>query len=132
MYPSSFLSLYPPQLPHMRHENILCFVAADIVQRSTQVHHYLVSEYHERGMLFEYLHTTVLDVYSVIMLAHSIANGLAYLHSEVSTESGIKPAIVHRNLTSKSVFVKADGKSAHKLPVGVCDCVWIFVRSYNV
>ena len=53
----------------------------------------------------------MLDVYSMILLAHSVANGLAYLHGEMSDERGDKPKIAHRNLSSQGIFVKADGKT---------------------
>ena len=99
----------------MRHENIQSFLAADVIQRSSHICYYLIAQYHNRGTLYDYLQTTVLDVYSMIMLAHSVANGLAHLHGPISDERGDKPAIVHRNLNSSSIYVKADGKSSFKL-----------------
>ncbi len=107
-------SLLPPslplQLPYMRHENILCFIAADLVQRGTQMHRHLITVYHERGTLFDYLRKSTLDVCSLITMVHSIANGLTHLHMPLSGDLGQKPGIAHRNLTSKSVIVKNDGE----------------------
>ena len=48
----------------------------------------------------------------MITLAHSVANGLVHLHGPISDERGDKPAIVHRNLSSSSIYVKADGKTS--------------------
>ena len=106
----SHLSPTSPQIPHMRHECLQSFIAADIVQKNAQTHHYLITQHQEHGSLYHYLESTVLDVFSAVMMAHSVASGLAYLHSEVSSEHGTKPIIVHRNLTSRSVYVKDDGE----------------------
>ena len=84
--------------------------------------HYLITEHREHGDLHRYLQTTVLDVFSMVMMAHSVACGLAYLHGEVNDEYGTKPAIAHRSLTSRSVYVKDDGEL-----VGVCGCVCVCV-----
>ena len=97
------------QIPHMRHECLQSFIAADITQKNSQTHHYLITQHQEHGSLYHYLQSTVLDVFSAVMMAHSVASGLAYLHSEVSSEHGTKPVIAHRNLTSRSVYVKDDG-----------------------
>ena len=58
----------------------------------------------------------------MVMMAHSVACGLAYLHGEVNDEYGTKPAIAHRSVTSRSVYVKDDGEL-----VGVCGCVCVCV-----
>ena len=113
--PSLSFLFFPPQIPHMRHENLQGFIAADIIQKSSQMQHYLITEYQEQGTLHHYLQTTVLDVFSMVMMAHSIACGLAYLHTEVNDNYGTKPAIAHRSLTSRSVYVKDDGEFV---------CVW--------
>ena len=83
--------------------------------------HYLITEHQEQGDLHRYLQTTV-DVFSMVMMAHSVACGLAYLHGEVNDEYGTKPAIAHRSLTSRSVYVKDDGEL-----VGMCGCVCVRV-----
>ena len=43
-------------------------------------------------------------------MAYSIADGLQYLHTEISTGSEIssKPEIAHRDIKSKNILVKDD------------------------
>lgn len=99
------------QLPHMRHDNIHCFYATDSLPSSTDPHtQHLVLQYHRYGSLYEYLQKTILHPYHVVTFAMSIADGLAFLHSEVNNHLGKKPAIAHRNLRSESIFVKSNGK----------------------
>lgn len=72
--------------------------------------HYLITEYHERGPLADYLRGATLDVAAVVVLAQSAASGLAHLHLEVKGQTLEKPSIVHRNVSSKSFYVKNDGE----------------------
>lgn len=124
--PFPLLYFLLPQIPHMRHENLQGFIAADIIQKSCQMQHYLITEYQEQGTLHHYLQTTVLDVFSMVMMAHSIACGLAYLHTEVNDEYGTKPAIAHRSLTSRSVYVKDDGEFVCVREGGHCVGGWMY------
>lgn len=100
------------QTPCMRHENIACFVAADILQKGPQLRHYVIIRHYERGSLAEHLAQTELDVPSALRLVESLASGLAHLHSElVSDRAGtvLKPAIAHRNISSRSIYVTDHG-----------------------
>ena len=100
------------QISHIPHPNILNFIAAEIIQKNSQTFHHLICEYHERGTLFDYLKTTLLDVHGLLVLSESIAAGLSHLHSDHHDNQGVvvKAAIAHCNLTSKSVYVKTDGE----------------------
>lgn len=104
----------PPlvQISHIPHANILNFVAAEIIQRNSQTFHHLICEYHERGTLFDHLQATCIDVHGLLVLAESVAAGLAHLHSEVPNNQGVlvKPAIALCNLTSRNIYVKMDGE----------------------
>ena len=102
----------PSQLPHMAHDNILSFIAADITNLNGQPRHHLINVYHERGTLFEYLKQTVIDVPALLVLGSSLCRGLAHLHSEVRDNQGtlVKPCVAHRNLTSQNIYVKNDGE----------------------
>lgn len=53
---------------------------------------WLVSEYHEHGSLFDYLNRYTVSVDGMIVLALSIASGLAHLHMEIIGTQG-KPAV---------------------------------------
>ncbi|XP_069052337.1 activin receptor type-1C isoform X2 [Lepisosteus oculatus] len=95
----------------LRHENILGFIAADNKDNGTWTQLWLVSEYHEHGSLFDYLNRYTVSVEGMILLALSIASGLAHLHMEIIGTQG-KPAIAHRDLKSKNVLVKKNGMGA--------------------
>ena len=98
----------------MRHENILNFIAADIIQRNSQNYHYLISEHHPRGTLREYLIKTTIEIPAMLCMVKSLINGLAYLHTEVQLQTGVgmtsKPGIAHGNISSQSVYVDKYGK----------------------
>ncbi|XP_038060789.1 bone morphogenetic protein receptor type-1B-like [Patiria miniata] len=95
----------------MRHDNILGFIAADIRGSGSWTQLFLITEYHEHGALFNYLRYNILDTKAMLLLAHSAANGLAHLHSEICGMQG-KPAIAHRDINSRNVLVRANGTCA--------------------
>ncbi len=66
---------------------------------------WLVTDFHEKGSLFDYLGRTTVDNVTMIRMAFSIATGLAHLHMEIVGTQG-KPAISHRDLKSKNILVK--------------------------
>lgn len=49
---------------------------------------WLVSEYHEYGSLYDYLNRYTVSVEGMIVLALSIASGLAHLHMEIIGTQG--------------------------------------------
>lgn len=102
----------------LRHENILGFIAADnkgikiryTDQKESSSHDiyeinvptcdciladngswtqlWLVSEYHEHGSLYDYLNRYTVPLEGMIVLALSIASGLAHLHMELIGTQG--------------------------------------------
>ena len=54
---------------------------------------WLVSEYHEYGSLFDYLNRYTVSVEGMIVMALSIASGLAHLHMEIIGTQGERPAL---------------------------------------
>ena len=99
--------------------NLLCilssgFVAADNKDNGAWTQLWLVTDYLERGSLYDYLQLVTLDVDSMLKLALSIASGLTHLHIEIVGTRG-KPAIAHRDLKSKNILVKRDGKRQNAL-----------------
>ncbi|XP_077584178.1 activin receptor type-1C isoform X2 [Stigmatopora nigra] len=92
----------------LRHDNVLGFIAADNKDNGSWTQLWLVSEYHEHGSLFDYLNRYTLSVESTVVIAQSVACGLAHLHMEIIGTQG-KPAIAHRDLKSKNVLVKRNG-----------------------
>ncbi|GBP73307.1 hypothetical protein EVAR_52833_1 [Eumeta japonica] len=95
----------------MRHENILGFIAADIKGTGSWTQMLLITEYHEHGSLHEYLQTRVLEPRELLLMAHSVASGLAHLHMDIVGTRG-KPAIAHRDIKTKNILVKRDGRCA--------------------
>lgn len=95
----------------MRHDNILGFIAADIKGTGSWTQMLLITDYHERGSLHDYLQTTVLDHPSLLAICLSIASGIAHLHTEIFGTRG-KPAIAHRDIKSRNILVKRNGECA--------------------
>ncbi|CAL9690322.1 unnamed protein product [Knipowitschia caucasica] len=92
----------------LRHDHILGFIAADNKDNGSWTQLWLVSEYHEHGSLYDYLNRSTVSEEGMILLALSMASGLAHLHMEIIGTQG-KPAIAHRDLKSKNVLVKKNG-----------------------
>lgn len=102
--------------------NILKYFCSDVhelpkTQQSTNSffpfysnEYWIMTEYHPNGSLYDYLKANYLTWFQMVKIAHSILEGLAYLHSENFDLR--KPfAIAHRDLKSKNVLVKNDGQS---------------------
>lgn len=49
---------------------------------------WLVSEYHEHGSLYDYLNRYTVSVEGMVVLALSVASGLAHLHMEIIGTQG--------------------------------------------
>nr|QXY82387.1 TGF-beta receptor type I HduTGFbRId [Halisarca dujardinii] len=98
------------QKPHLHHEHVLQFIAADHKQSPRGLECWLVTVYHPHGSLRDYLLETSLEVRSCVRMCWSVASGLAFLHQFRSTLPHDKPCIVHRNLTSSNVLVKSNGE----------------------
>ena len=70
----------------------------------------LITDYHEKGSLHDYLKQNTLDKNTLLQFAYSVACGLAHLHTEIFGTRG-KPAIAHRDVKTKNILVKRDGKT---------------------
>lgn len=74
----------------LRHNNILGFYGSDVTSINSTTQLWLVTHYHRNGSLYDYLNKRTLSQASLINLAYSLSNGLAFLHSEmVGTEVSI-------------------------------------------
>ena len=67
----------------LRHNNILGFYGADMTSRDGTTQLWLVTHYHRNGSLYDFLYERTIDTYQLLTLAYSLANGLAFLHSEM-------------------------------------------------
>ena len=67
----------------------------------------LITDYHRLGSLFDLLRLNQLNMDTMWKMAYSIADGLNYLHTEITGVYG-KPEIAHRDIKSKNILVKDD------------------------
>jgi len=95
----------------MRHDNILGFIAADIKGTGGWTQMLLITDYHERGSLHDYLSANSLDHETSLRLALSSAQGISHLHTEIFGTKG-KPTMAHRDIKTKNILVKRDGTCA--------------------
>lgn len=68
---------------------------------------WLVTDYHENGSLFDFLTSRTVDSKTMLLMALTIATGLAHLHMDIVGTRG-KPAIAHRDLKTKNILVKSN------------------------
>lgn len=87
----------------------LGFIAADNKDTGACTQLWLVTEYYSNGSLFDYLQDHTLTIDEMVNMVLSIVNGLSHLHLEVIGTQG-KPAMAHRDLKTKNILVKDDGK----------------------
>uniref|UniRef100_A0A8C2EVQ0 Serine/threonine-protein kinase receptor n=1 Tax=Cyprinus carpio TaxID=7962 RepID=A0A8C2EVQ0_CYPCA len=90
----------------LRHENVLQFLTAE--DRKAERRYWLITAYHERGNLQEFLTQHVIGWDELCRLGRSLARGVAHLHADRTLCGRTKAPIVHRDLKSANVLVKAD------------------------
>lgn len=80
----------------------------DSIDNGTWTQLWLVTDFHENGSLFDFLTLHTIDTKGMLMMALSIATGLAHLHMDIVGGNRGKPAIAHRDLKSKNILVKSN------------------------
>ncbi|XP_066956058.1 activin receptor type-2A-like [Macrobrachium rosenbergii] len=97
-------------LPQMSHENILHFIGAEKRGDNLHTEFWLITAYHERGSLCDYLKANLVTWAELCKIGESMARGLMYLHEEQPATKceALKPSIAHRDFKSKNVLLKAD------------------------
>nr|XP_028606084.1 TGF-beta receptor type-2 [Podarcis muralis] len=93
---------------NLKHENILQFLTAE--ERKTDVgkQYWLITAFHARGNLQEYLIKHIISWEDLWKLGGSLARGIAHLHSDHTPCGRPKTPIVHRDLKSSNILVKND------------------------
>ncbi|XP_032091018.1 activin receptor type-2B isoform X2 [Thamnophis elegans] len=96
--------------PGMKHENLLQFIAAEKRGTNLETELWLITAFHEKGSLTDYLKGNVINWNELCHVAETMARGLAYLHEDIPwcKGEGHKPAIAHRDFKSKNVLLKND------------------------
>ncbi|XP_040901336.1 TGF-beta receptor type-2-like [Toxotes jaculatrix] len=90
----------------LRHENVLHFLTAE--DRKVEKQYWLITAFHPRGNLQEYLTCHVVSWEELQVLGSSLARGVAHLHSDRLPCGRPKVPIVHRDLKSSNILVKND------------------------
>ncbi|XP_073780683.1 TGF-beta receptor type-2 isoform X1 [Danio rerio] len=90
----------------LKHENILHFLTAE--ERKVEKQYWLITAFHPRGNLQEYLMRHLLSWEDLRLLGSSLASGVAHLHSDHTPCGRPKVPIVHRDLKSSNILVKND------------------------
>ncbi|XP_062400936.1 anti-Muellerian hormone type-2 receptor-like [Sardina pilchardus] len=93
-------------LPLMLHAGIAHCLGAGRAASGEPV---LVLKLASHGSLNSYLSKTIITWRDAVRLSKSLAEGLAYLHSDLYSNGVHKPAVAHRDLSSSNVLVHADG-----------------------
>jgi len=68
----------------------------------------IVTSYAPFGSLTSYLKNATVSWSELCVMAQSVVNGLAYLHTEKSEGGLVKPTIAHRDVNSRNILVKGD------------------------
>jgi len=71
----------------------------------------LITDYHQRGSLFDYLSRNTNTAYEALVLALSTTEGIDHLHKTINGQKS-KLSIAHRDIKSKNILVKDDGQCA--------------------
>ncbi|XP_055519803.1 activin receptor type-2B-like isoform X1 [Leucoraja erinacea] len=96
--------------PGMKHENVLRYIGSEKRGSNLESELWLISTFHERGSLSDYLKGSVLSWNDLGHIAETMACGLSFLHEDIPRwkGEGPKPAIAHRDFKSKNVLLKTD------------------------
>ncbi|XP_027624267.1 activin receptor type-2B [Tupaia chinensis] len=96
--------------PGMKHENLLQFIAAEKRGSSLDVELWLITAFHDKGSLTDYLKGNIITWSELCHVAETMSRGLSYLHEDVPwcRGEGHKPSIAHRDFKSKNVLLKSD------------------------
>ncbi|XP_059177509.1 activin receptor type-2A-like [Physella acuta] len=97
-------------LPQMKHENILRFIASERKEDNLTTELWLITEFHEKGSLCDFLKGNTITWAQLCHIGYTMTRGLAYLHDEIPSLNHMhsKPAVAHRDFKSKNVLLKQD------------------------
>ncbi|XP_062459570.1 TGF-beta receptor type-2 [Pezoporus occidentalis] len=93
---------------NLKHENVLQFLTAEERKTDLGKQYWLITAFHARGNLQEYLTRHIISWEDLWKLGGSLARGIAHLHSDHTPCGRPKTPIVHRDLKSSNILVKND------------------------
>ncbi|XP_071978239.1 TGF-beta receptor type-2-like isoform X1 [Engystomops pustulosus] len=97
---------------NLKHDNVLQFITMEERGSSIRREYWIITAYHARGNLKDYLSCHLLSWTSLLDMAGSIVSGVAHLHSDCAPCGTSKVAIAHRDIKSSNILVKSDSECA--------------------
>ncbi|XP_073503651.1 TGF-beta receptor type-2-like isoform X2 [Phyllobates terribilis] len=97
---------------NLKHENVLQFITLEERSSGTHKEYWIITEYHARGNLKDYLTRHRLSWKSLLDMAGSVVSGVAHLHSDYTPCGTSKVAIAHRDIKSSNILVKNNSECA--------------------
>ncbi|XP_075930022.1 bone morphogenetic protein receptor type-1B-like isoform X2 [Petromyzon marinus] len=101
------LAMYKTHL--QSHPNVLACLGSDTYGWPDFTAHYIITELHPAGSLYDFLLAQSVQLPQALVLSHSLASGLRHLHTSIAGHIP-KPFVAHRDLKSKNVLVKSNGE----------------------
>ncbi|PKU35181.1 tgf-beta receptor type-2-like [Limosa lapponica baueri] len=90
----------------LKHDSVLQFLTAEDRGAGPRREYWLITAYHSRGNLKDYLSRHVLSWMDLQKMAGSLVSGVAHLHSDYTACGRPKIPIAHRDIKSTNVLVK--------------------------
>ncbi|KAM9813235.1 anti-Muellerian hormone type-2 receptor-like [Neosynchiropus ocellatus] len=100
------------QLPLMKHAAIAHFLGTGGKTGADGTSWFIVLRSTDHGSLHSFLSEHANNWMMSLRLCRSLSQGLSFLHSDLHQDGLHKPPVAHRNLSSLSILVKADGTCA--------------------
>ncbi|KAG8432156.1 hypothetical protein GDO86_016698 [Hymenochirus boettgeri] len=93
---------------NLKHENVLQFITAEERGFGLQTEYWIITAYHAKGNLKDFLARHVLGWATFLKMARSIVNGVVHLHSDYTPCGSMKVAVAHRDIKSTNILVNHD------------------------
>lgn len=90
----------------LKHDSVLQFLTAEDRGSGPRREYWLITAYHSRGNLKDYLSRHILSWMDLQKMAGSLVNGVAHLHSDYTACGRPKIPIAHRDIKSTNILVK--------------------------
>ncbi|XP_077947158.1 bone morphogenetic protein receptor type-2 isoform X3 [Gasterosteus aculeatus] len=96
-------------LPLLQHPHLAGFLGAEERAAADGRPEFLIlMEFYPQGCLSGFLSHHTVDWSTCCRMTHGVTRGLAFLHTELYKGDQYKPAVAHRDVTSRNVLVRSD------------------------